>query len=118
VQRIAAGDGGGGEQPLDVEVALSCRRRADADHPVDHPCGQAVPIGVGDGKDGLETLLPAGSGDAHGDLPAVRDQDPAQHGGSALRIDDDQRLAELHGGAVLGQNRVHAPVARGRDVVH
>ena len=94
VQRVAAGDRRGGDEAVDVEVALGRGGRADADDAVGELGAEAAAVGLGDGEDGLEALVEAGPDDPHGDLAAVGDEHARAggHGRSALGVDGDQRL--------------------------
>ena len=79
MDRVGAGDGRGGQDRRDVEIAVARRRRADADALV----GQAHMHGVGVGGrmhgHGLDAHLAAGAVDAQRDLAAVGDQDLVEH---------------------------------------
>ena len=79
VDGVRARGDGRGDHGVHVQVAGGSRRRADTDGPVGQPCGQRVQVRVGHGQDGLDAEPLARPHDAGGDLPAVRDEDPAQH---------------------------------------
>ena len=62
-------------EPLDVEVALDRRRRADRVRLVGHEHVERRAIRLGEDGDGLDPELAAGADHADGDLAAVRDQE-------------------------------------------
>ena len=70
--------------------------------------------------DGLDAELAAGAQDAQRDLAAVGDDDFVEHAVArcSCSFDDEQRLPELDGIAVLDQDRDDAAGLVGFDLVH
>ena len=78
MQRVAAGERRGTEEPIDIKVTLGCAGRADADGAVGELSAEAAAVGVRHDEDRLETLVETRAQDPHRDLAAVGDQDPRQ----------------------------------------
>ena len=78
---LGAGDLGGAEDGRHLEVAVGGAGAADADGAVGEGDMEAVAVGGGVDRDGLDAELAAGADDADGNLAAVGDQDAAEHGG-------------------------------------
>ena len=76
---LRAGAAGDLDQPLDVEIALARRRRADRKGLVAGAHVQRLGVGLGVDRDGAHPEALRGAGDAHGDLAAVRDEDGREH---------------------------------------
>ena len=74
VQGVGAGLLRGGDDPLDVQVALAGRGAADVDRTVALQDVEGAAVGVGVDGDGLDAEGAAGAGDADGDLAAVGDE--------------------------------------------
>jgi hypothetical protein len=85
VDRVGAGQLGGGDDVLDVEVALGGLAGADAHGLVGEADVQGVLVGGRVHGDGLQAELAARADDPQGDLPAVGDQDLADLDGHSLR---------------------------------
>ena len=119
MQAVAVGQFGGGDHPVDIEIALWRRAWANADHSVGEYCRHAVAVCVGDDGDTFDALVGAGPNDAYGDLATIGDEH-APKCRHCLRpgFDDDQGLAELHHGAVVHENRHDLARNAGLDVVH
>ncbi len=73
MDRVGAGDLGGGDDARDVEIRFARRSGSDADVVVGEANVEGFAIGFGVHGDRLDTQLAAGSYDAQGDLAAVRD---------------------------------------------
>ena len=94
VHGLGAGLAAGVDDLVDDEVGLGGRRGTDGDSLVRHLHMQAVPIGFGIDRNGLDAELPRALDDAAGDLAAVGDQDLLEHaphtrsdGGRTPRLD-------------------------------
>ena len=74
VDRVAAGDLGGGQDVRDVQVRVARRRRADADRLVGQVDGQRVGVGRRVDGHGRDAQLARCADDADGDLAAVGHQ--------------------------------------------
>ena len=103
---LAVGDFGGRDDPGDVEVALPCLRRPDADRLVREAGGKRLGVRRGVGDHGANAELPARPHDAEGDLPAVGDQDLLEH------LCERGRPHWVTVGARLGGFGASAPPAR------
>src|SRR6185436_8045873 len=79
VDRIRAGDLGGGDDPRDVEIAVLRGGRTDADVLVGVGDVQAVAVGRAEHRDGRDAELTARLDDAQRDLAPVGDQDLLEH---------------------------------------
>ena len=79
VNGVGVGDLAGGDDRRDVEVALSGRRRADADRLIGEPGVHRLGVRRGVDGHGLDAELPAGTDDPDRDLPPVGDQDLVEH---------------------------------------
>ena len=77
MNRVGAGDLGGGDQVGDLEVGGAAGRRADADVVVGKADVQRFAVGLAVDRHGGDPQLPARANDPQGDLPAVRDQAPS-----------------------------------------
>src|SRR3546814_1848804 len=76
---VRAGDGGGGEDGGDVEVAVLARRRPDADRFVGEAHVHGTGVGGGVHRHRLDPHLAAGAVDAERDLSAVGNEDLVEH---------------------------------------
>src|SRR3546814_1817887 len=76
---VRAGDGGGGEDGGDVEVAVLARRRPDADRFVGEAHVHGIGVGGGVHRHRLDPHLAAGAVDAERDLAAVGNEDLVEH---------------------------------------
>ena len=85
VDGLRAGRVHGLEDPVDAEVGLGGRGRAQAVRDVRGPHVGGVRIRVGVDGDGLDAHPPAGPDDAQGDLAAVGDEDPSEHSTHILK---------------------------------
>ena len=83
MDRVGAGDLGGGDDARNVEIRLARRRRADADVVVGEAHVQRFAIGLGVDGDRLHAELAAGADDAQRDLAAIGDQDLVEHSSSS-----------------------------------
>ncbi len=79
VDRVGAGDLGGGDDAGHHQVALTRRAGPDADVVVGEADVQRVAVGGGVHRHRLDAEFLAGTDDAKGDLAAVRDQDFLDH---------------------------------------
>ena len=79
VDRLGAGDGGGGEDGSDIQVAVPRRRRADADALVGQAHMHGGGIGGGMHRHRADAHLLAGAMDAERDLAAIGDQHLLEH---------------------------------------
>ena len=81
---VGAGDLAGGDDLVDVEIAVARRRRADADAFVGEPHMHGVGVGRGMDGDGLDAEFLGGAQDAQRDFAAIGDEDFLEHrrGGS------------------------------------
>ena len=79
VHGLGAGGAAGLDDLVDDEIGLGGRRRADGDGLVRHLDVQAVAIGLGVDRDGLDAELARALDDAAGDLAAIGDQDLLEH---------------------------------------
>ena len=107
VDRVGAGDLGGGDQARNVEIRLARRRRADADVVVGEANVERLAIGLGVHGDRLHAELAAGADDAQRDLAAVGDEDFLEHPGRGAGWGED--LAEERVGPSA---RLLAPLPR------
>ena len=80
MDRLAVGDGRGGDDGRDVQVAEAGRVRADADGLVGSLDGQGGGVGLGVGDDRADAELAAGADDPQRDLAPVRDENLVEHG--------------------------------------
>ncbi len=85
VHRLGAGRARGGEDLVDVEVALRRWRRPEAHRLVRHRHVRRVAVGVGVDGDAAHTHAAQCAQDAAGDDAAVGDQDFAEHLDGGLR---------------------------------
>ena len=97
---LGAGVAAGLHDPVDDEIGLRRRRRADMDGLVGHLDMQRVRVGVGIDGDGLDAHLAGRLDDAAGDLAAIGDQNlleqsfPRPASESLMRL--GFRATELH----------------------
>ena len=119
VDRVGAGDLGGGDDRRDVEVALRRAARADAHRLVGEAHVERARVGLGVHGDGADAELAARADDAQRDLAAVRDEDLLEQRALAQLLRDfEELLAELDGLAVLGEDLDDRARALGLDLVH
>ena len=85
MDRVGAGDLGGGDEARNVEVGLARRRRADADVVVGEAHVQRFAVGLRIHGDRLDAEFAAGADDAQRDLAAVGDQDLLEHAAATSR---------------------------------
>ncbi len=74
VDRISAGDRRGGKDRRDIQIAIACRGRADANGLVGEPDMHCIGVGSRMHRDGLDAHLAAGAVNAQRDLPAIGDK--------------------------------------------
>jgi hypothetical protein len=86
VDRIGAGDFGGGNDALDPQVAVGARRWTDAHRAIGVLEPRAVLVGDGVDAHGLDAETLRGADDAKGNLAAVGDQDSIEHEGSGVGV--------------------------------
>lgn len=108
VDGVRPGGAGGLDEAGDVEIAFLRLRGADAVCFVREAHGQGVPVRLGVHRGGADAHLMAGADDARGDLPPVRDQYLAEHGGTSRAAGGlphpEERLAEFDEVAVLHED--------------
>ena len=75
MNRIGVARARGLEDPVDAEIALASRRRADHHGPIGVPDMERLAVGLGEDGDGPEAQPPAGAERAPCDLPPIRNQD-------------------------------------------
>jgi hypothetical protein len=75
VHRVGARPLRGGEDRLDIEIALAGRSRSDADRLVRRVDMRRIRVGVAVDRDSAKPKIPRRARDPAGDLGAVRDQD-------------------------------------------
>jgi len=85
MHRVTAMQEGRGDDVRDVQVAVPWRRPAYAHAVVGHTHRQAIGIGLAVGHHGFDAEFPARPDDPHGDLAAIRDQDPLEHASGLSR---------------------------------
>src|SRR5690606_7444505 len=79
VDRVGAGDLGGGDQARDAQVRFARVRRSDADVIVGEAHVQGFAVGLGVDGDRLDAEFAAGADDAQGNLAAIGDEDTLEH---------------------------------------
>ena len=79
MHRLGAALFAGGDDLLDDQIALSCRRRPDRDGRVGHFHMQRVAVGLGIDRDGSNPHAAGGLDDPASDLAAVGNQDSLEH---------------------------------------
>jgi hypothetical protein len=79
MHRVGARRPCGVDQAADRQVAFRRRRRADAHRVAGRPDVGRERVGVGVHRDGVDAHLVACAHDAHGDLAAIRHQQPCDH---------------------------------------
>ena len=79
MHRLGAGFAAGLDDPLDAQIALGRRRRADRHRLVGLAHMQRLGIGIGIDRDGRDPHPPRRSDDPAGDLAAIGDQDFVEH---------------------------------------
>ncbi len=77
MNRVDARLDGGGDDRVDVEIAAGGCRGTDAQRAVGEPRGHGIDIRFRCSEDGFDAEFTAGADDAHGDLAAIRDHEPA-----------------------------------------
>src|SRR5215203_3368497 len=119
VDRVGAGELGGGDDRGYVEVAAAGGRRADADGLVGKHPVQRVGVGRGVDRDAPYLELAAGPDDAQGDLAPVSYQNLADHWRTLLFGSEvEERLVVLDALGVLGQDLHDLARDVGRNFVH
>src|SRR5581483_11044419 len=99
VDRVDVSDFGGGDDGGNVEIAVGCARRSDADGLVGKAHMKRVAIGFAIDRDGAHTKFTTGVDDTQRNLVAVGNQNFTKHGRLA-HPNGKQRLAEFDGLAV------------------
>ncbi len=79
MDRVGAGDLGGGDEARNVQVRSRAGARADAHVVVREAHVQGLAVGFGVDGDRLDSQFATGANDAQGDLSAIRDQDFLEH---------------------------------------
>ena len=102
MDRVGAGDLGGGDDVGDAEVGQPAGRRADADVVVGEADVQRLAVGLAVDRDGLDAELAARADHPQGDLPAVGDQDLLEH--QRRQVAGDRRASPAAGD--LGERAV------------
>ena len=92
MNRVGAGDLGGGDDARNLEVRVARGRRADADIVIREAHVQRFAVGFGVDGHGLDAELAARADDAQRDLAAVRDQDFLEHAAGAVGLTVSGRL--------------------------
>ena len=116
---VGAGDLAGGDDLVDVEIAVARRRRADADAFVGEPHMHGVGVGGRMHDHGLDAELLAGAQHPKGDLAAIGDEDFLEHRARPDSIrSTTSGIAVFDRLAVLEQDRRHRAGARRGDLVH
>src|SRR5215203_1547910 len=118
VDRVGAGELGGGDDRGYVEVAAAGGRRADADGLVGKHPVQRVGVGRRVDRDAPYPELAAGPDDAQGDLAPVRYKDLADHWTLLFGPEVEERLVVLDTPGVLGQDLDDFARDVGGDLVH
>src|SRR5262249_44620104 len=120
MHRLGAGALAGGDDLVDDEIALGCRRRADRHGLVGHFDVQRVAVGVGIDRNSCDSQAARGLDDPAGDLAAIGDQDTLEHAAIGTPRIRRFRLCGAAGQmstAVHGARKanVNQPVAPRRD---
>lgn len=76
---IHVGDLGGADDAVDAQVAFRGRTLSDADGLVGHVDVHGIGVGFGVDRDGPDVQFLASADDAHGDFPAIGDEDLLEH---------------------------------------
>ena len=118
MHRVGAGDLAGGDDLVDVEIAVARRRRADADALVGEPHMHGVGVGGRMHGDGLDAELLAGAQDPERDLAAIGDEDLLEHALVPLYSITTSGIAVFDRLRILEQDRRDRAGARRRDLVH
>ena len=79
MNRVGAGDLGGGDDARNVEIRVARRRRPDAHVVVGEPHVQRFAVRLGVDRHRLHVELAAGADDPQRDLAAIGDQDFLKH---------------------------------------
>lgn len=82
---ISAGDLAGGDDLVDVEIALARGGRTDAHTFVGKAHMHGISVGSGMNRDAGDAELLAGPEHAKGDFPAIGDEDFRNHGHRPIR---------------------------------
>src|SRR6266542_1954132 len=79
MNRVSAGDLGGGDDAGDIEVRLACRSGTDADVVIGEADVQRFPIRLGVHRNRLDSELAARAYDSQRNLASIRDQNFFEH---------------------------------------
>ena len=107
MDRAGPGLARGGNDRVDVEIALAGRRRTDADCLVGIAHGEAVLVGLAVHRDGAQIELLRRTDDAHGDFAAIGNQELVEHAGSSGGLDEQHRLSRLDRRLVVDEKAHH-----------
>ncbi len=108
MDRLGAGGLGGGHDPVDPQVAVHGRRRADPERFVGQSCMPGVGIGIGIDRDRGDPQPAGGADHAAGDLAPIGDQDLLEHAGHIRNT--PKRVSGI--GALRAAERDKASTAR------
>src|SRR5438105_10588613 len=116
---VGAGFAGGGEDALDAEVRLARRRRPEQHRAIRVLHVGRVAVGLGIDGDGGEPERAAAAEDATRDLPAIGDEDGAEHAQGAAEtgsVETRSPAAMRQPDAVGVQRSCTNPIARGLSI--
>src|SRR5207247_10236343 len=117
--RLGARLAGRGEDSLDAQVRLARRRRAEQHRVIRVLHVGRVAIGLGVDGDGAQSQRAAAAEDATRDLPAIGDEDGAEHAQGAAEtgsVETRSPAAMRHPDAVGVQRSCTNPIARGLSI--
>ena len=108
VDRIGAGDLAGREERWNIEIAVPCRRRANADALVGKPHVHGIGIGGRVHGDRWNAELLAGAQDPECDLATIGDENFVEHPSSAATRDQQTATCGFCRHSILCEGRLVA----------